>query len=306
MKTPVSSQGFEYGVKHFYSPEDGIAVDIIKNALNLDHSAVLSLFKLGAIYINNQRSLDPNQNVNFGHQMRVHTKPRRYYVNYNWKSRIVFDHDDFVIMNKPSGLPSHPSVDNIIENSLTQLEHALNIKLLISHRLDTTTEGLIVYGKKPEFVKAFNMQLQSKNIEKKYVALIQASERLPVRLIHYMEQSPRAPKKVSQIFNETWDECELLIEDQKKYDLDGLNDIQLIRINLLTGRTHQIRAQLSEIGYPLLGDKMYGSHIAWGANLHSTAQIALKSCSIDFTYLSQRHHFELPEEFGSLEQDSVS
>jgi len=293
MTTIVSSQGFEYGVKHFHSPDDGMAIDIIQNALNLDHSVLTELFQLGAIYINNQRCLDPNLNVSYGHLMRVHTKPRRYYVNYDWKSRIVFEHEDFVILNKPSGLPSHSSVDNIIENSLTQLERALNTKLLISHRLDTTTEGIIVYGKKTDFVKAFNIQLQSKNIEKKYVALIHTrGEKLSHHLIHYMEPSPRAPKKVSQIFIEGWDECELLIEEQKDYEVNGLNDIQLIRINLLTGRTHQIRAQLSEIGYPLLGDKMYGSEVAWG-----NSQVALKSCSIDFTYQTQRHHFELPQEF---------
>jgi 23S rRNA pseudouridine1911/1915/1917 synthase len=297
METQVTSHGFEYGVKHFYSPGDGMAIDIIQNALNLDHSVVLELFQIGAIYINNQRVIDPHHNVTYANQMRVHTKPRRYFVNYDWKSRIVFEHDDFVILNKPSGLPSHPSVDNIIENSLTQLERALNLKLHISHRLDTTTEGLIVYGKKIDFVKAFNIQLQSKNIEKKYVALIQTTDTLPERLIHYMEPSPRAPKKVTQIFTEGWDECELLIEDQKKYEVNALTDIHLIRINLLTGRTHQIRAQLSEIGYPLLGDKMYGSNIVWGANIQSTAQVALKSYSIEFTYQTQRHYFELPQEF---------
>ncbi|MBC7459005.1 MAG: RluA family pseudouridine synthase, partial [Bdellovibrionaceae bacterium] len=294
------SHGFAYGVKHFHSPDDGMAIDIIKNALILDQTVVADLFQLGAIYINNQRCLDPNQTVSYGHQMRVHTKPRRYDVNYDWKSRVIFEHDDFVILNKPSGLPSHPSVDNVIENSLTQLERALNIKLLISHRLDTTTEGIIVYGKKTEFVKAFNIQLQSKNIEKKYVALIQAHDKmLPTRLIHYMEPSPRAPKKVTPIFTENWDECELLIEKQKDYEVDGLSEIQLIRINLLTGRTHQIRAQLSETGYPLLGDKMYGSNIVWGANKSTVNQVALKSCSIDFTYLGQRYHFELPQEFES-------
>ncbi len=297
MQTPVASQGFEYGVKHFYSPEDGMAVDIIQNALNLDQTTLLELFQIGAIYINNQRCVDQNQTVKFGHQMRVHTKPRRYFVNYDWKSRIVFEHEDFVILNKPSGLPSHPSVDNIIENSLTQLEGALGIKLLISHRLDTTTEGLIVYGKKSDFVKAFNQQLQSKNVEKKYVALIQSYETLPHRLIHYMEPSPRAPKKVTQIFTEGWDECELLIEKQEKIEVKDLSDIQLISINLLTGRTHQIRAQLSELGYPLLGDKMYGSNLDWKANKNSENQVALKSCSIDFNYLSQRYLFELPREF---------
>lgn len=298
MTTIVSSHGFEYGVKHFHSPVDGMAVDIIQNALNLDQSALNELFELGAIYINNQRCLDSSKEVTYGSILRVHTKPRRYYVNYDWTTRIVFEHEDFVILNKPSGLPSHPSVDNIIENSLTQLEKALGIKLLISHRLDTTTEGLIVYGKKSEFVKAFNSQLQSKNIEKKYVALVQAhGKNLTKHLIHYMEPSPRAPKKVTQIFTEGWDECELLIEEQKDYEVEGLNDIQLIRINLLTGRTHQIRAQLSETGYPLLGDKMYGSSIVWGANKSTENQVALKSCSIDFTYLNQRHHFELPEGF---------
>lgn len=297
MHTSVSSQGFEYGVKHFYSPADGNAIDIIQNTLQLDRQSVLELFKLGGVYIKNQRSQDPLQVVNFGFQMRVHTKPRRYFVNYDWKSRIVFEHDDFVILNKPSGLPSHPSVDNVIENSLTQLERALETKLLISHRLDTTTEGLIVYGKKTEFVKAFNKQLETKNIEKKYVALIQTHDKLPSKLIHYMEPSPRAPKKVTQIFTEGWDECELLIEEQKKYEFFSLSDIQLIRINLLTGRTHQIRAQLSEAGCPLLGDKMYGSEIIWSPNKETTHQVALKSCSIDFTYQTQRFHFELPEKF---------
>jgi 23S rRNA-/tRNA-specific pseudouridylate synthase len=222
MTTIVSSHGFEYGVKHFYSPDDGMAIDIVQNALNLDHSVIINLFKIGAIYINNQRTTNPHQSLNAGQQIRVHTKPRRYYVNYDWSSRIVFEHEDFVILNKPAGLPSHPSVDNVIENSLTQLETVLKHKLLISHRLDTTTEGLIVYGKKAEFVKAFNIQLQSKNIEKKYVALIQKkSDKLPTHLIHYMERSPRAPKKVTTIFTAGWDECELMIEDHKKYELYG-------------------------------------------------------------------------------------
>jgi 23S rRNA-/tRNA-specific pseudouridylate synthase len=60
----------------------------------------------------------------------------------------------------------------------------------------------------------------------------------------------------------------------------------------MTGRTHQIRAQLSESGFPILGDKLYGSNLDWFDN-----KIALKSCSIAFTYQTQRHIFELPELF---------
>ncbi len=297
MHTVVTSQGFEYGVKHFYSPVDGMAIDIIQNALNLDTQNIADLFTIGAVYINNLRSLNSQQTVHYGQLIRVHTRPRKYFVNYEWKKHIVFEHDDFLVLNKPSGLPSHPSVDNIIENSLTQAELSLQTKLFISHRLDTTTEGLIVYGKNTKFVKAFNIQLQQKTIEKKYAALIQTAITLPSRLIHYMEPSPRAPKKVSPVFQEDWDECELLIEKQEPYEVPGENDIVKLKINLITGRTHQIRAQLAETGYPLLGDQLYGSELKWNKNPHTKNQIALKACLIDFLYEDQRHIFELPENF---------
>lgn len=299
MQTIVSSQGFEYGVKHFYSPEDGFAVDIIKNALNIDEQITLALFNLGSVYINNQRCTDSLKSISVGSILRVHTKPRRYYVKHDWISRIIFESDDFIILNKPAGLPSHPSVDNILENSLTQLELALKIKLHISHRLDTTTEGLIVYGKNIQFVKDFNIQLQKKLTEKKYVSLVQAlpHQILPKKLIHYMEPSVRAPKKVSLIFNESWDECELHIEKQTDYYLENYSDLKILKINLLTGRTHQIRAQLSEIGFPLVGDATYGSDQVWLKDSKINLQIALKACEISFNYRSQRHTFNLPENF---------
>jgi 23S rRNA pseudouridine1911/1915/1917 synthase len=298
----VSSQGFEYGVKHFYSPEEAPILHIVSQALNMTPDVLTPLFELGAIYVNNQRMIHSDQIIKYGALIRVHTKPRRYNTDYDWKSLIVFEHEDYIILNKPSGLPSHPSVDNIIENSLTQTERTLEIKLHISHRLDTTTEGLIVYGKKIEFVKAFNNELQRKNIVKKYIALVQADgdKNLPEHLIHYMESTPRAPKKVSPIYHENWDECELKIEHQEKYLSDYTSEnVKKIKINLLTGRTHQIRAQLAEIGYPLVGDQMYGSKTKWFKNKKAENQIALKSCFISFNYKDQLCEYELPNNFAN-------
>ena len=193
--TQVSSQGFEYGVKHFTSDSTGPSIDVIQNVLNLSAGDFLELFKLGSIYVNNQRLKDFNQILKPGMQLRVHTKPRRYFCDYAWNEFVVFENSDFLILNKPAGMPSHPSVDNQIENSLTQAELYLNIKLLISHRLDTTTEGLIVYGKTKEFVKNFNKQIEAHHIQKNYVALCETDIDLPKHVIHYMQPSPRAPKK---------------------------------------------------------------------------------------------------------------
>lgn len=293
MQTTVSSFGFEYGVKHFHAPNDGLVDQTIKSVLNLSDDVYNELFNLGSIYISHQRLTDPNKTISVGELIRVHTKPRRYFCGYDWKSLIVHENSDYLILNKPSGIPSHPSVDNQIENSLTQTEIATNQKLLISHRLDTTTEGLIVYGKTKDFVKSFNVQIQNHLIQKNYVALCETEKNLPQTVIHYMKPSPRAPKEVSPIFTEGWDFCELKVLVQKKIDAD----LSWVKIDLLTGRTHQIRTQMSELGAPLCGDIMYGAKMSWNKNKNATQQVALRSQMIEFSWNAQTVKYELPEDF---------
>lgn len=285
-QTQIHSQGFEYGVKHFNSPKSGSLNEIICEVLELPLEQINFLIQLGSVYVSGKRA-QPDEVVTENTHIRVHTKPRRYNVNHDWKSRIVFDHQDFVVLNKPNNIPSHPSVDNQIENSLTQLGLTIGKKLLITHRLDTLTEGLIVYGKNNQFVNSFNDQLQKKLITKKYVALVETTAKLPNHVVHYMEPSPRAPKKVSQVAEKGWDICELKIEQQKIFDHHSW-----IKINLLTGRTHQIRSQVSEIGAPIIGDKLYGSQQGDDEN-----KIALRAQEIEFTWLGQSHQIKIDENF---------
>lgn len=284
-KTPISAQGFEYGVKHFYNQKSGSISEILFDSLDLKLSEVTDLLKMGAIYINNYRQINDTQIV-ANSLFRVHTKPRRYNCLYDWSSLLVYENEDFLVLNKPAGLPSHPSVDNIIENSLTQTSRARNLPLYITHRLDTLTSGLIVYAKTNQFVKNFNIQIQQRTIEKKYIAITQNCHQLPQKVIHYMEPSPRSPKKVSESFIEGWAFCELEILNQKKIS----SDLNLVKINLLTGRTHQIRSQLSNLDAPILGDYLYGSQFNYRPNA-----IALKACELEFNWGSQRMKFNLDE-----------
>ncbi len=291
----VSAQGFEYGVKHFYNQKSGLISEILFDTLNLNRNETSELLKLGAIYINHQRqTIDTDldtvatENQLVGHLFRVHTKPRRYNCNFDWLSLIIYENQDFIIINKPSGIPSHPSVDNVIENSLAQTSQARQVPLFITHRLDTLTSGLIVYSKTKQFVKSFNKQLQEKTIEKKYVALVEGPSILRTKVIHYMQPSPRAPKTVSEIFVETWAFCELEILQQKKISLD----LRWLKINLLTGRTHQIRSQLANLQAPILGDLLYGSKSDYQKNA-----IALRACELAFNWGAERMQFNLGEEF---------
>ncbi|MEK6628298.1 MAG: RluA family pseudouridine synthase [Bdellovibrionota bacterium] len=288
--TMVSSQGFEYGVKHFYNQKSGSISEILFDSIQLSQTDISALLKLGAIYINNERQLN-NNIISANNLFRVHTKPRRYNCNYNWSSLIVYENSDFLVINKPSGVPSHPSVDNVIENSLTQLSLASGVPLFITHRLDTLTSGLIVYAKNTAFVKSFNKQLQEKTIEKKYVALVEATHALPKKVIHYMEPSKRAPKNVSESFVEGWAFCELDILSQKKFS----HDLSHLKINLLTGRTHQIRSQLSNLQAPITGDILYGAKQDYQPQTLTPA-IALRACELEFNWGTERLRFNLSEE----------
>ena len=286
MSNLISAGGFEYGVKHFYSPQKAALTEILFSALQLSHESAIELINLGSVYVNHQRQTQNNE-IEQGLLCRVHTKPRRYNCQKDWRDLVVFECSDFVILNKPSGIPSHPSVDNAIENSLTQLSLALSTPLLITHRLDTLTAGLIVYAKNSNFVKMFNTQIQNKLVEKKYVALVETQADLPKNVTHYMEPSPRAPKKVSPTFHENWAMCELEIIKQTK-----LKHLSWVKINLLTGRTHQIRSQMSELNAPICGDSLYGSTLSFKDNA-----IALRACELQFNWGSQRMLFNLPEDF---------
>lgn len=274
------------GVRHFDVQQTNLLSEILYDEYSVTASNFKLLIDLGAIYVNNERQTKDGF-VFQKSTLRVHLKPRRYNCDYPWKSLIVFENDFCLVLNKPSGIPSHPTSDNALENSLTQTSLARKIPLFVTHRLDTLTSGLIVYAKKQSFTKSFNIQLQERTIRKKYVALIESSNKLPSRLTHYMNPAPGSPKKLSDIAIEGWAICELEILEQKEMS----SNLSWVKINLLTGRTHQIRSQLSHLQAPILGDSLYGAKLPFQKNA-----IALRSCEIEFNCNDERLKFNISEE----------
>jgi 23S rRNA pseudouridine1911/1915/1917 synthase len=297
--TLVSSHGYNYGVKHFYAKNTDTLGRILESTLSFSPIDSEFLLNLGSIYLNGSRltqNCSLNDMIQEGALLRVHSLPRRHNCQHDWTDRIVFNHADFLVLNKPSGIPSHASVDNVLENSLTQTSLAIGEPLFISHRLDSLTEGLIVYGKNKKFISAFNQLLAQHQIEKRYVALTESGPnflgRPKNRLIHYMKPDPRAPKQVDHVAHEKWLMCELEILENCPFDAETW----FFKLNLLTGRTHQIRAQLSFEGCPIVGDQQYGSKRSLG--LGANPRIALKAQEICFTYEGQQHNFCLDEDFN--------
>ena len=181
------------------------------------------LIKLGAVYIKAAGDLKPKRilsdvQVSEGDLIRIHPYPRRYRTIHNiqWKQAIVYECDEYVIINKPSGIPSHPTVDNFHENILEGARLATNSEeLFLPHRLDTDTSGLILLGKSRRFSSYFSTLLKSRqNITKRYRAIIGATSLNRIQDVLYKMNLSRQKDNDEvniKIDNENYHEKGLLI-----------------------------------------------------------------------------------------------
>lgn len=232
-----------------------IATDLftaIKSQTKLTDSEINNLMALGSIYLNSNRILK-NQEVEASSIIRVHQNPRRFPRDRLNLTQIVFESDEFIVANKPSGIPTQSSVDNVKENLLAHLSEKLDRKLYITSRLDIGTSGLIILAKTPQFQTWYNQQLSDGLIEKKYLAETQGPLLREGLLHHWMVKHPRAPKVLSKTPREDAHKCVLEILSGQ-----SLTTTNLYEIRLITGRTHQIRSQLSFEQNPIIGDLLYG------------------------------------------------
>lgn len=177
---------------------------------------------------------------------------------------IVYEDEHFLILNKPSGIASIPSVNhsNTMANFVKAYyisNHYENQQIHIVTRLDKDTSGLMLFAKHGYAHARLDKQLQKKIIEKHYYALVKGSE-------------PLKPEGdiVAPIAREDSSIITRCVAKNGKYAhtsykvLAQYGDVYLVDIHLHTGRTHQIRVHFSYIGFPLLGDNLYGGSLTDG------------------------------------------
>lgn len=266
-------------IQHLISDQSCSLFSLLQRELNISAERANFLLSLGAIYHNGERIAE-NSLLQQGDWIRCHTEPRRFRSNIDWNKHVLFDNEDFIVVDKPPGLPCQASLDNKIENLLFLLSEKYKQNLLITHRLDVGTEGFIVLAKNKLFQRTFNQLLESRKVIKIYECLT-TGPLLPLgRLTHWMLPHPRAPKILSATYGEReiqerWKHCELEILNSETVNINSFPYIDLTgahlsethlasalinyyRLQLHTGRTHQIRAQLSFESNPILGDQLYG------------------------------------------------
>lgn len=177
---------------------------------------------------------------------------------------IIFEDDDLLVLNKPAGMvvhPAHGNWDGTLVNALVyhfqNLPTSRNgeIRPGLVHRIDKDTSGLMVIAKTEYAMTYLARQFFEHTIERTYQALVWGvPDPAEGTITGFIGRSVK-DRKVQTIYD---DETKGKWAVTHYKTLEALRYVTRLQCNLETGRTHQIRAHLKHIGYPLFGDAMYG------------------------------------------------
>ena len=182
---------------------------------------------------------------------------------------IVYEDDDIIVVNKPKGMVVHPAAGNytgtLVSALLYHCEERLSaiggvIRPGIVHRIDKDTSGLLVVAKNDEAHLFLSEQLKGHHISRIYTAIAVGNFREESGTVDApIGRHPVDRKKMAVIHNSELRSREAITHwsVMARGEADG-NSFTLLRCQLETGRTHQIRVHMASVGHPLLGDTVYG------------------------------------------------
>ena len=182
---------------------------------------------------------------------------------------IIFEDENVIVVDKPSGVISHargkffdePSVASFVRQKSTQQGDRAGIV----HRLDRATSGVMITAKNSETLSFLQKQFSQRKVKKNYIAIIEG--KLPSEMGIIDMPIGRNPK-VPQTFHAT----ELGKQAKTRYKILKTNDKHtMLELHPETGRTHQLRVHLKELGHPIIGDELYKGKKADRLMLHASS-----------------------------------
>lgn len=186
---------------------------------------------------------------------------------YDFKLDIVYEDEDVIVVNKPSGLVVHPSVGHRGDTLVNALLHHTNTLATgfsegrpgIVHRIDKDTSGLLLVAKNDTALRVLAEQFKNKSIHRVYWAVTLGEFKSKTNTIRsYLRRHPTQRKKFAseKIAPHAIPTGKLAITHYKIIKTNP-SGVSLVHCQLETGRTHQIRVHLAELGHPIVADPFY-------------------------------------------------
>lgn len=249
------------------SEDSGLRLDqyLSKVKPDLTRAFIQKLIKRGAVFVNNKKVVKAAYKLKEEDELMVIIPSIKEVgvVAEDIPLDVVYEDSDILVVNKPAGMVVHPTdhgahVSGTLVNAV--LHYCKDLSGIggekrpgIVHRLDKNTSGLIIVAKNDKVHHHVSKQIQDRKVVKKYLALL--SGHLTPR-----EGSIEAP--LIKIHGEK--DMRVSGRQKAKYALTHykalkyVGDYSLVEVQIVTGRTHQIRVHFASIGHPVCGDEMYG------------------------------------------------
>lgn len=202
----------------------------------------------------NDIKVSDNVIIHFGDVIKVFIPDEQLLNKNNFSIDIIYEDDNIVVVNKPT------QIEVVGENSLTTelCKYYNSTSIFPCHRLDRNTTGLVLFAKSKKALNILLDKFKSREIEKHYNALVyEIPRKKEDTLTAYLFKD--AKKSLVYISNTPKKGYEKIITSYKVISSNNKNNTSLLDINLHTGKTHQIRAHLAYVGYPIIGDGKYGN-----------------------------------------------
>jgi len=217
---------------------------------------IIKLINKGNILVNNLK-VSPNYKLKSNDTITIDIIEKEKKNNNNIDIKVVYEDEDILIVDKPSGLASHEDWQNKDDSMLTRVRKYLKNNQYIpqlNNRLDKLTSGLMIFSKNQKTHTFINKMIEERKIEKYYKCTVHGI--MPKKEEILNDFLNIQPDKV--VVNNKKITKDYLPISIKYKVLDTNSNSSSLEVELLTGRKHQIRAQLAYHGHPILGDKKYG------------------------------------------------
>ena len=220
-------------------------------------------------------------------------KPKYEFLSAPTNLDIVYEDENILLVDKKQGVLVHPDDKEYRDTLIGRIQHYLYDKgefrpeeehsfaPSLANRIDRGTGGIVIAAKNAEALRILCDKIKEREIDKQYLAVIHGT---PAKKEATLEGFLEKNENKNKVYLKSSREGDALSIKTRYRVLSAKNNLSLIEVDLLTGRTHQIRAHMASIGHPLLGDGKYGK-LAADKKLGFTRQ-ALYSYKLTFSFKS--------------------
>ncbi len=217
---------------------------------------IMKAIRKGAVRVNSVRVKDPGVHIFEGDELIVpwplREEESKNYFSELGRIKIIFQGDNIMIINKPSGMLVQPDTKNG-DSVITRIKGVLKSNSPAAvHRLDRNTTGVLAVALNGSALRAMEKLFKERNVQKKYLAIVEGSAPDNIDI-----DAPLLKDSENNIVSVNYEHGLKSLSRVKK--ISGNKKYSLVEIELLTGRTHQARVHMAYIKHPIIGDHKYGT-----------------------------------------------